>query len=194
MRRLSIAMMGMLLVPWTAQATLLDFEDLQDLDAVASQYSTQGVTFDNAIALTAGFSLNEFDYPTASGQMAIGDDGGPLVINFANVTDSISAYFTYGSQLTFSAYDAAGALLGSMVNAGFDNLGSSELISLDFVGVSSLRIAGEWDGSFIMDDLNFNSVAPVPAPETLSLMGLAWGAMLLQRRRAAGRNAERSPV
>ena len=41
--------------------TTLDFESLSDLESVTNQFS--GVTFANAVALTAGISLNEFDFP-----------------------------------------------------------------------------------------------------------------------------------
>lgn len=44
---------------------------------------------------------------------------------------------------------------------------------MSFTGVSSLVIAGEWDGSYIMDDFNFDlaPTQPVPEPATLFLFG-----------------------
>jgi hypothetical protein len=45
--------------------TLLDFEGLGDLEAVDRFYP--GVTFRNAIAEIAGFSLNDAEFPPASG-------------------------------------------------------------------------------------------------------------------------------
>lgn len=167
----------------SSSATLIDFESLPDLEVVSGQYISDGVTFNNAISLTAGFSLNEFDFPPSSGLVAIGDDFAPLEISFTNAASNISGYFTYASQLTFSAYDVIGDLIGDFVNTGFDNLGSSEFISLSFADVSTLIIAGEWDGSFIMDDLNFEaSVSSVPEPSTLVLLSLGLVGFVLRKK------------
>ena len=47
----------------------LDFESLSDGDAVTNQFIGEGVTFSNASILTAGVSLNEFEFPPKSGNM-----------------------------------------------------------------------------------------------------------------------------
>jgi len=132
-----------LLCGFSVNAAYIDFEDIPDLTSVNDFYATNGIHFSNAISLTAGFSLNEFDYPPHSGSVAIGDDFAPIEMTFNGSASNISAYFTYGSQLTFSAYGTGGTLLGTFVNAGFDNLGVTELVSLGFSGVQSLTIAGE---------------------------------------------------
>jgi len=166
-----IALIGMLCA---ANAVTLDFEDMPDLTNVGNFYASYGVRFANAISLTAGFSLNEFDYPPSSGDIAIGDDYAPIIISFENPAENIFANFTYGSQLTFTAYDGSGSVIGSYINPGRFNYGGTELISLGFTSVSSLRIAGEWDGSFIMDDFHFDfaSASAVPEPGTLALLGI----------------------
>ncbi len=167
------ACVALLLSSTSTNAIILDFEDLQDLELVTNQYISDGVSFNNAISLTAGFSLNEFDFPPHSGNVAIGDNFKPLELSFSSAANKISGYFTYGSQLTFSAYDSLGGLIGEFINAGFDNFGMSELIELDFIDVSSLVITGEWDGSFILDDLSFEvSSGSVPEPSTLVLFSL----------------------
>ncbi len=108
------ALVGLLASTSIAEATpvLLDFEDIPDCTSVGDYYSSYGVHFNNAISLTAGFSLNEFDFPPSSGDVAIGDDWAPIEITFDNFTQDIFANFTYGSQLTFSAYDATASLIG----------------------------------------------------------------------------------
>lgn len=171
---LSVSLAGILTIGYggIAKATLLDFEDIPDLTSVGDYYASYGVHFSDAISLTAGFSLNEFDFPPSSGDVAIGDDWAPIEITFDNPTQDIFANFTYGSQLTFSAYDATASLIGTYTHPSFENYGFTEQIALSFTGVSSLIIAGEWDGSYIMDDFNFNSVAaPVPEPATMLLFG-----------------------
>jgi len=152
-----------------AHATLLNFEDLPDLVSVGDFYASQGIHFSNAISLTAGYSLNEIDYPPSSGLVAIGDDQGPIEITFDQAMQNIFADFTYGSQLTFSAYDASNTLLGSFMSSDFSNLGSSQLINIGYSGVRSLIIAGNVNGEFIMDNLNFET-APVPEPTSLILI------------------------
>ena len=157
----------------SAGATTLDFETLPDLTLVNDYYATEGVHFSSAISLTADFSLNEFDFPPSSGDIVVGDDWAPIEITFDGLAENISANFTYMSQLTFTAFDMAGVQIGSYVNAGFDNLGSYENIALAFSNISSLTIAGEWDGSFVMDDFSFDVIpsAPVPEPATMLLFG-----------------------
>ncbi len=48
-----------------AAGAVVDFEGLNDLDPVSAQYA--GLTFTNATALTAGMSLNEFEFPPQLG-------------------------------------------------------------------------------------------------------------------------------
>ncbi len=155
-----------------AQAITIDFEDIPDLTSVGDFYASFGIHFENALSLTAGFSLNEFDYPPSSGDVAVGDDWAPIMLTFDNPAENIFANFTYASQLTFTAWDDIGNVIGTYVNPYFDNLGSSQQIGLAFTGVHALQIAGEWDGSYIMDDLNyeFTQTAPVPEPATILLL------------------------
>lgn len=156
--------------PVKAVPVFLDFENMPDSTSVGDFYASDGIHFYDAIALTVGFSLNEFDFPPSSGNMAIGDDWAPIEITFDNLTQDIFANFTYGSQLTFSAYDLTSSLIGTYIHSNLENLGLTEQIALSFTGVSSLIIAGEIDGVFIMDDLSFDS-APVPEPTTMLLFG-----------------------
>lgn len=155
-----------------AAPVVLDFEDLSDSVDVGDSYASYGVHFSDAISLTADFSLNEFEYPPSSGVVAVGDDLGPLVITFDNPTSDISAYFTYASMLTFTAYDLSDSILGTFKTPTAYNLGHSEYTSLDFSNVTTLVIEGEWVGSFIMDDLGFNSATHTPEPSTLLLFGV----------------------
>jgi len=162
-------------------AYLIDFENMPDLTSVGDYYASYGLHFQNAISLTAGFSLNEIDYPPSSGLVAIGDDFAPIEIVFDSPSANISAYFTYGSQLTFTAYDSSGTLLGQYLHASLSNLGSTELIPLNFTNVNKLVIAGQWDGSYIMDDLSF---APIPEPASVILLAISClsGAGYLRKR------------
>ena len=108
--------------------------------------------------------------------MSIGDDWGPMEITFDSPVENIFANFTYGTQLTFTAFDINDSLLDIFVNPGVENYGLTEIISLGFTGVNRLVIAGDpFGASYIMDDFNFDLVqdpspCPVPEPTTLLLM------------------------
>lgn len=167
-----LVMFIFLLFPASAKAAVISFEDIPDLTSVGDFYASYGVYFDNAISLTAGFSLNEFDYPPSSGSVAIGDNDAPISITFDSPAKDIFANFTYDSQLTFSTYDQFGTLIGSYINSGLSNLGTTELIPLSFSGVSSLIIAGAVNNSYIMDDFTFtiDQASVVPEPATIFLL------------------------
>lgn len=156
----------------------LDFEGFEDSTPLTTQIV--GLTFSNATVLTAGISLNEFEFPPHSGANVVFDDGGPLTIGFAAPISSFSAYFTYTVPLTITALNQVGAQLGSATSLFSNNLalsgepGSSpnERLSLAFSGgITSLVIAGDQlGGSFVLDDVAYS---PVPEPATAGLALLA---------------------
>lgn len=168
-------LVALLLLPSAllANPITIDFDGLSDLDSVTNQFP--GFTFFNATVLSAGFSLNEFEFPPHSGSNLVFDDGGALVISFLTPFDSFSGYFTYSQSLTLEAFDASNNLLGTVNSAFFSNLalsgdpGSSpnEFLSLSFAGISSVRITGDpTGGSFVLDDLT----ATVPEPSSILLL------------------------
>lgn len=122
--------------------------------------------------------MNEFDFPPHSGTVAIGDNGiSPLQIRFLQPSKDISGWFTYGAQLTISAYDSLNGLLGIVNSLGTSNLGSSTLINIGLNNVSRLSFTNSTVGNFIVDDLNFTkmetlppSSGSVPEPSTSMLL------------------------
>ncbi len=173
---LSVIFVGIKEVP----AFTIDFEDLTDSTAVTNQYSGLGVDFSDATVITAGETLNEFEFPPNSGTNAAFDDGGPMVLTFSLPMANFSAYFTYLMPLTLSFYDALNNLENTVNSAYSSNLalsgdlGSSpnELLSFASVaGFVSVIIAGDSGGSsFTMDDVTANPASvPVPEPSTLLL-------------------------
>src|SRR5207244_4503963 len=82
-----------------ADPIVIDFEGLQDGTILSNQYS--GVTFSNAIILTAGISLNEFEFPPLSGTnvasgisrvIITGDtSGGSFTLDDATYTTGVTA-------------------------------------------------------------------------------------------------------
>lgn len=187
-------------LPSFAVPVLLDFDSLSDGELLTTQYPD--TTFSNATVLTAGVSLNEFEFPPASGSNVIFDDGGPLSISFGQMIASFSGLFTYLVPLTLTAVDLDGNTVTSATSAHLNNLALSgdvgstpnELLALNFAGGFSLvTITGmATGGSFTLDDLTFDLARPtqtVPEPATISLwlMGSFMLVALRPKRRVAAR-------
>lgn len=159
-------------------AVLIDFETLADLDTVTNQFAPLGIAFSNAIALQAGLSLNESDFPPNSDVTAVANDGGPITLSFSQPALDVGAFFTYTAPLTLTAFDSLGGTLGSVTSAFGANFASSgtgapnEFLQLAFAGgISSLTITGDPLGnSFVLDDLSFNLVRAVPEPASTWLL------------------------
>lgn len=103
-----------------ADTVVIDFEGLPDSTVLTSQYP--GVTFTNGIVLTAGISLNEFEFPPNSGVNVASDNGGPMSIAFASPVTSFAGYFTYLEPVTVTAFDAANDQVASAASLFSDNL------------------------------------------------------------------------
>ena len=179
-----------MLVYGVSEAAVVDFESFADGDSLTNQ--VLGMTFSNATVLSAGISLNEFEFPPHSGSNVVVDTGGTLVIDFSAPVDAVGGYFTYASQLTFSAYDMGFNLISSSLSAFSQNYVSSGNLSNEFWGVSGLGgisrivIAGDPAGySFVLDDLTITQtpvVSSVPEPETWLMLLVGLAAMTLSRR------------
>ena len=163
-----------------AGAITLDFETFPDGTPIpdSTPLTTQfpGLTFTNTTVITAGITLNEFEFPPHSGQNVAFDDSGPIAISFLWTTTVFSGYFTYAEPLTLRAFDAGNNQVASASSAFSSNLalsgnpGSSpnELLSVAFAGgISQVTITGDaLGGSFVMDDVSYNA----PEPSTLVLL------------------------
>jgi hypothetical protein len=160
------------------RADSLDFENLSDSTSVGSAYASSGVIFTNALIATAGFSLNDLDFPPNSGSNVVIDDGGPMTLRFLTPVSSFSGFFTYALPLTLDGFGSSNQLLvtaSSLFSANFVSSGNqpNELIQLNFAGgIDSVTITGDPGGfSFAMDDASFTTVATnaVPEPGSVAL-------------------------
>ena len=84
-----------------------------------------GLTFFGATNVTAGISLNEFDYPPRSGANVVFDNGGSISISFAADVHSFGGYFTSRAPLTLTAFDAGSNVLGFVTSLFASNFDSS---------------------------------------------------------------------
>jgi hypothetical protein len=167
----------------------LDFDSLSDSDIVTNQFPS--LIFSNTIVLSAGISLNEFEFPPHSGMNVISDSGGPISITFATPILSFSGFFTYAEPLVLAAFDASLAQVASVTStfssndALFGDPGSSpnEFLSVSFAGgISSVTIVADSAGSsFVLDDLTYASQVAVPEPRSLSLFLLVIGGSTIYR-------------
>lgn len=179
--RASLAMclgLALVVLPSSVMAApiLIDFENLSDGDALTNQIA--GFNFVNAVTLTAGISLNEFEFPPLSGTNVIFDMGGPMRIDFSAGVTSVSAYITYLAPIVMTAFDSGGTILGTTHSQFGNNLALSgqlgstpnELIALAFDDIAYVTIAGDSaGGSFTLDNLTADTVDSVPEPGVLSL-------------------------
>ncbi|MCC6396714.1 MAG: PEP-CTERM sorting domain-containing protein [Bacteroidetes bacterium] len=170
--------------------TGLDFEGLSDLESVTIQFP--GLTFSNTITLTAGISVNEFDFPPRSGVNVASDDSGAIEILFSTPILSFSGYFTYLVPLSLQAFGLNDAMVASTpslfsANDGYSGEpGSSpnEFLQVAYAGgISRVVIIGDsFGGSFTMDDVEYSAV---PEPSTGLLLVSALSALTcLSRRRS----------
>jgi hypothetical protein len=171
------------------RASTIDFEGFADGTILTTQYP--GLTFSNAIILTSGISLNEFDFPPHSGVNVASDNNGPITIDFSTPITSFSGYFTYIEPLTLDGFAAAdtgvadAASVFSDNDALFGDPGSSpnELIGIsDAGGMSSVTITGDpLGGSFTVDDISYT--ADTPEPEMRWVPLIAFIALASMRKR-----------
>lgn len=185
---LKLAMLALALIATgmqcaSAAPVVYDFDSFSDSTPITNQIAD--LSFAQTTAITAGVSLNEFEFPPRSGTGVVFDDGGAITIDFAIPVFSVGGYFNYAIGLTFSAFDLGNNLLGSDVTSFASNLalsgepGSSPNEFLSFSSGSGLIarvvITGDVAGSsFTMDDLTIDPGNTVPEPQTLALvtMGL----------------------
>jgi hypothetical protein len=203
MRRLSVFFLLLGAVPLLhGDVQVLDFEGLPDSTLITNQYP--GIFFTNAIAYTAGDTLNDFDFPPHSGTSVAFDYTGPMSIAFSLPVVSFSGYFTYFEPLTLQAYDASGDLLDTVVSSFSSNLangdgdpGSSPNEFLDVSSASFIAtvvITGDPGGtSFSLDDATITTSTATATPEPSSLAGITMLVLMgafVRRRALVDRNSE----
>ncbi len=185
------ALILLLLLTTTLAAGVITFEEVNEGDLVDGNYA--GLTFTNAVVLTAGSLLNEFEFPPASGVNVASDLDGPVTIQFASPVMSMGASVTYAVPLSLSAFDSSNQLLGSAFSVFSSNLALSgdpgslpnEILSITSASpIDHVTFTGSPSGgSFVLDDLSFSESGPevVPEPSTFVLMLLSLSAWVVRK-------------
>ncbi|WDE14013.1 S8 family serine peptidase [Thalassomonas haliotis] len=192
MTRLIRAIFASIMLTTTSLATAvpITFDTLSDLETVTTQFA--GLTFSGAKVLTAGISLNEFEFPPVSGDNVVFDEFGSIEVLFDTPVASVSGLFTYSAALSAAAFDLSNSLLDSVSSSFFNNLalsgeaGSSpnELLSLNSaLGISRVVFEGDpLGGSFTLDQFDFSPLdTSVPEPSILLLMLFALFVLFVMR-------------
>ena len=174
-----------------ALPTTNDFESFTDGELLSNQ--VPGLLFSNVMVLTAGVSLNEFEFPPFTQTNVITDSGGPVTIDFSAPITSISAFLTYTEAVTLHVFDATSNEVGSLASLFTNNLalsgdpGSSpnEQFSLTVAGGFTRAIfeGSATGGSLTLDNLTYPALPNgVPEPSTLALALLALTVFIPRRR------------
>jgi hypothetical protein len=192
-RVLLICMLLVAVAPFSLSADTIDFEGFPDSTILTTQYA--GITFSNAIILTAGISLDEIDFPPHSGSNVVSDYTGPMSITFATPITDFSGYFTYAEPLTLEAFDTSDDEITSADSAFSANYASSGNPPNEFIELTSatpfseVTITGDpGGGSFTLDDMSYTSVGTSEVPEPggpFAAVILAGGVILVSRRRTS---------
>jgi len=194
-----VCALSLLLSNGLSSAAILqeDFESFSDGDVITTEVA--GLTFQNASILSAGVSLNEFEFPPNSGSNVVVDDGGPISIIFDSPVSAFSGYFTYLTQLTLEAFDTNSNLLATVLSDFVTNpavsgdAGSSpnEFLSISSsTGIARVAISGDPSGfSFVMDDLTVSSreygnTVPEPGMLPLFFLGAIAASMAIKRKKS----------
>ena len=155
---------------------VLDFEGFPDFTSLTNQYP--GVTFVDATVIST--SLDDAEFPPHSGVSVVFDNGGPISIIFSQPVVVVGGYFTYTTQVTFTAFygitqvaSTQSAFNNNLAISGDPGSAPNENLQLGNPGgITEATATGDPAGtSFVLDDLYYQpaQLSSVPEPGTLFL-------------------------
>ena len=187
-----VAAASFALAAGTAQAAVIDFEDLSNGDIVTTQYS--GVTFSssgssvNKVTTQPGIGFGNNFLCTAGGAGASINCTDDTILTFASGVSNLS-FWQVGDNTTgvVAMVDVfVGGVLSATVDIlGFDDFSTPNLVDLTaFSNVTSIRIHSITDrGGLGWDDFSYDAANVVPLPAGMVLLLSALGPVCVLRRR-----------
>jgi hypothetical protein len=163
----------------------LTFEGIGDGNFVGNFYP--GV-FIEGVALVAGFSLDDADFPPASGVTVATPDDSPMTMFLDLPVNDFSALFTHSSGV-IATFFLQGNMVGSVSTTFFDNRARSGDAGTTPNERLTFHNAGGFDEVFLsgdeyrIDDVSFAAATGVPEPGTGTLLAIAGALILLSRAR-----------
>lgn len=156
-----------------ASANLIDFDNLEDFAVATSGIS--GVDIEGLVALSAGLSLNEFQFPPRSGSIAATNESSEVIFVFGPRIFSFSAYFSYVEPFQLFAYGVNGENLGIFPSAKNSHFADGDSL-VNFIHeeikifaeepISKIIISSDSTYSYVVDDVTFSHVTQVPELST----------------------------
>jgi hypothetical protein len=145
-------------------ATLIDFNDPQLLgQTITNQFSSLGVTF----------SGSNFVFNIGQGNQDLSVSGS-LTLNFSSLTGPARVGLDYvanvGQTIYIELYNTSGALIDSVSGTGSGIFSPPLFLGLEVGSDIAYAIIHDGSGQFAVDNIRFESAAPVPEPATALLL------------------------
>jgi hypothetical protein len=170
LQNLSLAAVGALMLTFgigkTAEAAVINFDNLHSGEIVDNQYLDLGVDFNGSPSvLTQGDGLDPNFPPVSGNNLVYNYPFDAITVNAVNSAwDNVGGYVTSGFGVTLTAYDANNRVLGMASTSGSNVLNSTTGLSPNiFLKVVASNIAyvkfmaqdGAGGNSFTLDDFTF---------------------------------------
>src|SRR6266404_2412581 len=104
----AVLLFAVLVAPLASADTVtINFENLGDSTIIGSSYVANGVIFSGAAIATAGFSLNDAEFPPHSGVNVAIDATGPITLSFSTPISSFLGFFTYAAPISLTGFNTS---------------------------------------------------------------------------------------